>query len=51
MAQGEVGLKSEMMDLPGGNFEFVGGSEGEGELSFPGVGFDFDLRWFGVREV
>lgn len=40
-----------MVGLIRSNFEFFGRCEDEGEFSFGGFGFDFELRWLGVREV
>ncbi len=51
VTEGEVGLKGEVVSLLGSDFEFVGRREDEGELSFGGVRFDFELRWFGMGKV
>lgn len=51
VSEGEVGLKGEGVGLIWGDLEFVGRCEGEDEFSFGGVGFDFELGWFGMREI
>jgi len=51
VSEGEVGLKGEGVGLIWGDHEFVGRCEGENEFSFGGVGFDFELRWFGMGEI
>ena len=51
VAQGEVGLKSELVGLVRGDFKIVGCVERDRDFPLCRIRFDFDLRWFGVRGI
>jgi len=51
VAQGEVGLKSELVSLVWGDFKIVGCVERDRDFPLCRIRFDFDLRWFGVRGI
>ena len=51
MAQGEVGLKSELVGLVRGDFKIVGCVERDRNFPLRRIRFDFDLRGFGVRVI